>query len=936
MTNDLTDLALIQQLAFSGRHQECLQSCQKALQANPSDTSTYKYAGKSLLALGQFEKALHCLLKAHQFDGSDPEIVKDIGNIHLSLGNIGTALRCYEQALEINTNYAPAFNNIGKLKRQSGDYQEAIELFKQAIHFDPKLIQAYTGAALSFLELGALDQAALFAAQALDINEHAPGVNEILGIVFQNKNKIDQAIDCYQKELEVNSQANYSLQRLGLLRLHKGQAEGAVELLSKAAAIAPNEECTLLLAQAYQNLEQFDAAIAEYKKLDIDQSSNKMIVFNFGLCFLNAGDNSNAIEKFKIVLQLDELFIPALANLVNAYKGAGRLNEAMHSLQKILDQQPSNPIVHMNLGGIYQDLGLFDQALASTLKSLELNPGNADAYLNLGGIYQDLGQFDQALASTLRSLELNPDNSGAYMNLGVIYQYLGQLDQALASTLRSLELKPDNVDAQINLGVIYQGLGQLDQALAYTLKSLEINPDNSKALMNLGGIYQEFGQLDQALAYTLKSLEINPDNSKALMNLGGIYKNLDNFEEANNAMQRSFDCSIITLSQANQAFDYYDSTNQRPKLKQALQTIDRLFGDDNAVSVLYTARLLYHEKAFESSLAKLAEIDNKRLPSNHSKRKYYLFKGLAEEKVGLYHEAFDHFAIAQKDERYKYITPKVSLERIKSYATLSDRVKPLILQRVHNAKSPVFLLGFPRSGTTLLDTVLRSHPALEVVEEQDQLERAERIAISEFGTQIEDFADLGKAQLDILRQEYWLGLHSHVKGTGKIVIDKLPLNIIKVPLIKILFPNARIILAIRHPCDTVFSCFQQIFAPNSEMANFTSLKGSIDFYDKTMSLWNMCCESFPLDCCVTRYEDLIDDFDRSVCKIINFLGVDWNDAVKGYRITALKRGTINTPSATQVSQPLYKSSIGRWKNYERYYEEHLSILKPWINQWGYG
>ena len=119
------------------------------------------------------------------------------------------------------------------------------------------------------------------------------------------------------------------------------------------------------------------------------------------------------------------------------------------------------------------------------------------------------------------------------------------------------------------------------------------------------------------------------------------------------------------------------------------------------------------------------------------------------------------------------------------------------------------------------------------------------------------------------------------------------------------------------------------------MANFTSLAGSINYYNKVMSGWEKYCDCFPVDYHVTRYEDLIDDFERSMANLINFLGIEWSESIKDYRSTASKRGIINTPSATQVSQPLYKTSIGKWKNYERHFEEHLPLLDPWIKQWGY-
>ena len=267
-----------------------------------------------------------------------------------------------------------------------------------------------------------------------------------------------------------------------------------------------------------------------------------MIPFNLGVCLLNTGHNIDAIEAFKIAIQIDDSFGAAWGNLGNAFQAEGQHQEALAATLKSLELNPDNPDALLNLGGIYKDLDQLNEALASTLKSLELKPDNPTAYTNLGIIYKNLGQHNKALASTLKSLELKPDNPTNHMNLGGIYKDLGQLDHALTSTLKSLELNPDNSDALFNLGGIYKGLGQLDRALESTLKSLELKPDNPDGHMNLGSIYTELGKLDEALASTLKSLELKPDNPDGHLNLGGIYKDLDDYTNA----EKEVDLAINT------------------------------------------------------------------------------------------------------------------------------------------------------------------------------------------------------------------------------------------------------------------------------------------------------------------------------------------------------------------------------------------------------
>ena len=188
------DQQSIQDLSASGHHKECLQACQKFLQTDPENPLFWKFAGKSLIALGEAEKAQKYLKRAYQLDKVNPETANDIGNTYLNLGNRNAAAEWYKRSLEFKNNYAPAFNNLANIAQQCGNNQEALELFRRAIKADPKLIQAYLGAVASFFALGDLDQAEAFVSKAIEINNSYPGANETLGIIFQNKKNPQQAI----------------------------------------------------------------------------------------------------------------------------------------------------------------------------------------------------------------------------------------------------------------------------------------------------------------------------------------------------------------------------------------------------------------------------------------------------------------------------------------------------------------------------------------------------------------------------------------------------------------------------------------------------------------------------------------------------------------------------------------------------------------------
>ena len=421
---------------------------------------------------------------------------------------------------------------------------------KRALQADPQFAPAYAGVAASLLTLGDLDQAEALAIEAIKINALAPGINEILGIIFLNRRNTLQAVQSFKNELAINPQSHFSLLNLGLLLLQQGEAEAAIEPLQKAAAVNPSEQCSLLLAQAYQSIGNLEEAIREYKKINLSKTQDKLIPFNLGLCLLSTGSNIDAIAAFKLAIQMDESFLPAWGNIGTALINEGRHHEALPATRKVLELAPNNPTALMNLGSIYKDLGNLDQALASTLKSLDLKPDNPDALMNLGGIYQDLGKLDQALASILKSLELKPDNPDALMNLGSIYKDLGNFAQASVCTLKSLELNPHNPTAHMNMGFIYKECGNLNQAIVSTLKSVDFKPDNPDAHMNLGIIYETLNQLDSALESYTKSANLIAQHNKAssltsMISMSAILLQMNRIDDAKKSLS---DALAITLN----------------------------------------------------------------------------------------------------------------------------------------------------------------------------------------------------------------------------------------------------------------------------------------------------------------------------------------------------------------------------------------------------
>lgn len=247
--------------------------------------------------------------------------------------------------------------------------------------------------------------------------------------------------------------------------------------------------------------------------------------------------------------------------------------------------------------------------------------------------------------------------------------------------------------------------------------------------------------------------------------------------------------------------------------------------------------------------------------------------------------------------------------------------------------APAFLVGFPRSGTTLLDTFLMGHRDVVVIEEGPMLDAAAQT--------IGDLANLDRADASMIeraRSAYFAELDRHVPSSSalsSLVIDKLPLAMTGASLIHRLFPNAKFIFARRHPADAVLSNFLQAFRMNDAMANFLDLEDAAQFYDTSMHLWTRTCEVLLLDVHHLTYEKLVEDPSVTLRPLVEWLGLNWDEALLDHRRTAADRGVIVTPSYDQVIQPIHRRSSGRWQRYARYLAPVLPLLDPWARHLGY-
>ena len=500
-----------------------------------------------------------------------------------------------------------------------------------------------------------------------------------------------------------------------------------------------------------------------------------------------------------------------------------------------------------------------------------------------------------------------PD-ANAFMMLGAIRVEHGDVDGGIAYLERARALMPGHVHVLINLGVAYSSAGRLPEARQVLESAIRIDRHLAVAHGNLGNVLLELGDREAAGKQYERALVAQPNYPDAIAGLARIAEMTHRLDDARRLSEKA-------LSLAPQ----------------------------NVSAFMTRARVALRDGDAATAAGALEDLLRNGAPTATNRSIAEGWLGEAYDKLDRIDAAFAAFSRANEIQYARHVLqlgddrgPMApgTVRRLTEFVAASDvsgwRPAPPSAR-----PAPVFLLGFPRSGTTLLDQILASHSRLTTLEERDNLVDAAREWIGAEGG-LERWAQLPDADIERLRSLYWQ--HVDAGLAGKVIrdvfVDKLPLNAIYLPLIHRLFPDAKIILALRDPRDVLLSCFQQRFGMNAAMFQLLRLDSAAAYYDAVMTLVATCRAKLPLDLHVFKYEALLADFDAEVAALLAFLGLDWQDAVRDYATTARAR-SIGTPSATQVVQPIYRSAQGKWRRYRRFIEAQLPTLAPWVDAFGY-
>ncbi len=625
----------------------------------------------------------------------------------------------------------------------------------------------------------------------------------------------------------------------------------------------------------------------------------------------------------------------------NAFKlhSEGKIYEAKSAYQDLIKNGISDPRVFTNLGVIFQSKNDYENAVKLYKKSIILFPESHEAYSNLSRILLETGQYDLAETYLIKVIKLKPDFLMAYQNLFNVYCKNNKRKKAENTLYDCLKIAPTNPLVLSNLGRFLLEKGNFVEAKKYIKKAIDLKPDFWIAYNNLATLEASEGNLIEAEKNFHKVIKINPNFVEAYVNLGEIKNDLYKVKEAEELFLNSIKIKGDFNNGYSSLFRFYEKTNNLTKLKEHLNLQHGNNGIKNEL-LMYEARVLFREKKFlkAKELIDKVSLDWVQKTDANTRLNFWSFKAFIEEKLENFNYAYKAFLKSQLNSKYEKCNKALFKNYIVDYEKNLDN-KNFFLKKdsyFEKKNNVCFLIGFPRSGTTLLDTILRSHPDIDVIEEKPIINSLEKIIKTQSKFKLSELHKLTEPEVEKLRKYYLENiLKLSDKKNARIIIDKFPFQTVSLPLINFIFPEAKIIFAHRHPYDTVLSCFQQCFEPNNAMANLRSLRESSEIYDLSMKVWVRYKENLNLNFTMSKYESLIDNFEVQTKKIMDFLEIEWNPNIKNYRETALSRIKINTPSSSQVVQPLYKSSIAKWKNYEPYFDDCHVFLENWVKYFNY-
>jgi Flp pilus assembly protein TadD len=578
-------------------------------------------------------------------------------------------------------------------------------------------------------------------------------------------------------------------------------------------------------------------------------------------------------------------------------------------------------------------------------RALDLDPENIESLGLLGFVLHAAGRFAEAEGVFATLVELQPAEASNWMNLGTARRCAGRLDDALLAFANASSRGANSADFFYNVGLTHIDRKDYESGRIVLSQAVELARDDAEIRYRYAQCCYERLLTDDALSALEHWDNLSGVNPELVANIGLLLMNLGAPDRAEPAVRQAVDDAgsdprpLLTLVQLLERTNRVDEALRLMPQLLAHPDVRTLGSELTLMRAQLADRRSEHEVARAAFAELLAECKE---PHLTHLLQFPLAKSL--DALQRFDDAAETLHAAHRSQiQLLRMTAPVLIARgapsmfitrfgsdPRDIASWADVAAPPL------EESPVFIVAFPRSGTTLLELTLDSHPLLRSMDEQPFIQNALDDIVAEGVAYPEGLGDLTPAQLATVRARYWDRVRRKVTlQPGQRLIDKNPLNILRLPVIRRLFPQAPVILAIRHPCDVILSCYMQHFRAPDFALLCSDLSALAVGFRRTFDFWYEQKELLRPRSMEVRYETFTRRFAEQAREIIEFLALPWNDSVLRPQDTARDKKFISTPSYSQVVQPVSAKAVGRWHSYEKELSKVLPIVQPYLERWGY-
>ncbi|HVC61179.1 MAG TPA: tetratricopeptide repeat protein [Acetobacteraceae bacterium] len=719
----------------------------------------------------------------------------------------------------------------------------------------------------------------------------------------------------YEAQLKLVRDHFGALHNLGLLCAQQGRLQAADTLIRKALKRNPKS------AEAHNSLGNILHRAMRYAEANIAFGRALALRPDYASAYNNRGTTLQALNRIEEAIscyQRAVAIVPGYAdaehNLGNALRALGQNEEAIAHFNRALTEPPGSATTHRDLADTLQNLRRYSEAIDHYLAALAIAPGDSELYYNLATALLLLNRYEESAANYRRALALKSDYAQAHNNLGSVLLALGRPEEALISLDEALVLAPGNVDAHSNRGQVLLALTRQAEAVAAFEQALEIRPDHAASHNNLGIALRELGRYEEAITHFEAALELRSGYGHAHSNLDSTLREAGREAEAA-ARFRSADASLVDVAEAH--FNMGVLSAELGRVDAARQALEM------AVDLKPKHALYYHAlsdiKRFAAGDRHLAGIEalaqDIAMLSVKEQMHLHFALGKVLADIGQHGRSFHHQLQANALKRQEFSYDEI--ETLAKIDRIGDAFTPEVIQSLRgvgdSSPLPVFIVGMPRSGTSLIEQILASHPRVFGAGELDHFGRLV-IGAGPNGVTRESVRALGPRYLAAI---------TALAPPADRITDKMPANFLFVGLIHLALPNARIIHARRDPVDTCLSNFSKLFAGEQPFAyDLGELGRYYRAYARLMAHWrSVLPEGVMLE---VSYEEVVADLEGQARRIIGYCGLEWDDACLEFHKA---ERAVRTASVMQVRQPIYRSSVGRGRAYAHLLTPLLEALE---------